>query len=106
MVLRNCWKSRHKERGDPLPHWIGPGFGLLLCLSILQCGYSTGAEGTSKTVIQKEAEFDITYNDTVTNDNQTIYAFNHTVSRNKVSLNHIHITRYTNTYALRVRGVS
>uniref|UniRef100_A0A8C5C3X0 SID1 transmembrane family member 2 n=1 Tax=Gadus morhua TaxID=8049 RepID=A0A8C5C3X0_GADMO len=47
------------------------------------CGYSTGAEGTSKTVIQKEAEFDITYNDTVTNDNQTIYAFNHTVSRNK-----------------------
>uniref|UniRef100_A0A8C5FEV3 SID1 transmembrane family member 2 n=1 Tax=Gadus morhua TaxID=8049 RepID=A0A8C5FEV3_GADMO len=69
--------------GDPLPHWIGPGFGLLLCLSILQCGYSTGAEGTSKTVIQKEAEFDITYNDTVTNDNQTIYAFNHTVSRNK-----------------------
>ncbi|CAL8343215.1 unnamed protein product [Arctogadus glacialis] len=83
MVLRNCWKSRHKERGDTLPHWIGPGFGLLLCLSILQCGYSTGAEGTTKTVIQKEAEFDITYNDTVTNDNQTIYAFNHTVSRNK-----------------------
>ncbi|XP_056467573.1 SID1 transmembrane family member 2 isoform X2 [Gadus chalcogrammus] len=83
MVLRNCWKSRHKERGYPLPHWIGPGFGLLLCLSILQCGYSTGAEGTTKMVIQKEAEFDITYNDTVTNDNQTIYAFNHTVSRNK-----------------------
>uniref|UniRef100_A0A8C5AIM0 SID1 transmembrane family member 2 n=1 Tax=Gadus morhua TaxID=8049 RepID=A0A8C5AIM0_GADMO len=45
--------------------------------------YSSFLKGTSKTVIQKEAEFDITYNDTVTNDNQTIYAFNHTVSRNK-----------------------
>ena len=100
MVLRNCWKSRHKESGDPLPRWTGPGIGLLVCLSILQCGYSTGAEGITKTVIQKDAEFDVTYNDTVTNDNQTIYAFNHTVSRNKVSLNPIHITYtcYTYTY--------
>uniref|UniRef100_A0A8C7SLN2 SID1 transmembrane family member 2 n=1 Tax=Oncorhynchus mykiss TaxID=8022 RepID=A0A8C7SLN2_ONCMY len=37
----------------------------------------------TKTVVQKDAEFDVTYNDTVTSDNQTIYAFNHTVSRNK-----------------------
>lgn len=36
------------------------------------------------TVVQKDAEFDFTYNDEVKTDNQTIYAFNHTVSRNKV----------------------
>ncbi|XP_073674185.1 SID1 transmembrane family member 2 isoform X2 [Garra rufa] len=34
-------------------------------------------------VIQKEAQFDVTYEDTVTSDNQTIYSYNHTVSRNK-----------------------
>uniref|UniRef100_A0A8C3AEM5 SID1 transmembrane family member 2 n=1 Tax=Cyclopterus lumpus TaxID=8103 RepID=A0A8C3AEM5_CYCLU len=34
-------------------------------------------------VVQKDAEFDVTYNDTVTSENQTIYAFNHTVSRNR-----------------------
>ncbi|XP_030632634.1 SID1 transmembrane family member 2-like [Chanos chanos] len=34
-------------------------------------------------VVQKEAQFDVTYNDTVTSKSQTIYAFNHTVSRNK-----------------------
>uniref|UniRef100_A0A8C5G101 SID1 transmembrane family member 2 n=1 Tax=Gouania willdenowi TaxID=441366 RepID=A0A8C5G101_GOUWI len=34
-------------------------------------------------VVQKDAEFDVTYNDTVTSENQTIYAFNHTISRNK-----------------------
>ncbi|CAL8349757.1 unnamed protein product [Lota lota] len=83
MVLRNCWKSRHKERRDPLPFWTRSGFGVLFCLYIIQFGYSTGAEGTTKTVVQKDAEFDVTYNDTVTNDNQIIYAFNHTVSRNK-----------------------
>uniref|UniRef100_A0A3B3R184 SID1 transmembrane family member 2 n=1 Tax=Paramormyrops kingsleyae TaxID=1676925 RepID=A0A3B3R184_9TELE len=33
------------------------------------------------TVYQRDAEFDVTY--TVTSDIQTIYAFNHTVSRNK-----------------------
>lgn len=36
-------------------------------------------------MVQKDAEFDVTYNDTVTSENQTIYAFNHTVSRDKVS---------------------
>uniref|UniRef100_A0A3Q2D482 SID1 transmembrane family, member 2 n=1 Tax=Cyprinodon variegatus TaxID=28743 RepID=A0A3Q2D482_CYPVA len=36
-----------------------------------------------KFVVQKEAEFDMTYNDTVTSVNQTIYSFNHTISRNK-----------------------
>uniref|UniRef100_A0A672JU41 SID1 transmembrane family member 2 n=1 Tax=Sinocyclocheilus grahami TaxID=75366 RepID=A0A672JU41_SINGR len=34
-------------------------------------------------VIQRDAQFDVTYDDTVTSDNQTIYSYNHTVSRNK-----------------------
>ncbi|KAK0135075.1 SID1 transmembrane family member 2 [Merluccius polli] len=83
MVLRSCWKSRHKARPGPLPRWTRPGLGLVCCLYVLQLVYSTGAEGTTKTVVQKDAQFDVTYNDTVTNDNQTIYAFNHTVSKNK-----------------------
>ncbi|CAL8360701.1 unnamed protein product [Merluccius merluccius] len=83
MVLRSCWKSRHKARPGPLPRWTRPGLGLVCCLYILQLVYSTGAEGTTNTVVQKDAEFDVTYNDTVTNDNQIIYAFNHTVSKNK-----------------------
>uniref|UniRef100_A0AAX7VRW0 SID1 transmembrane family, member 2 n=1 Tax=Astatotilapia calliptera TaxID=8154 RepID=A0AAX7VRW0_ASTCA len=36
-----------------------------------------------KTIVQKDAEFDANYNDMVTSENQTIYAFNHTISRNK-----------------------
>uniref|UniRef100_A0A672ZZ61 SID1 transmembrane family, member 2 n=1 Tax=Sphaeramia orbicularis TaxID=375764 RepID=A0A672ZZ61_9TELE len=43
----------------------------------------SGVVGETKNVVQKDAEFDVTYNDTVTSENQTIYAFNHTVSRNK-----------------------
>lgn len=54
---------------------------LWLCVTQFACGI--GAVGESKNVIQKEAEFDVTYNDTVTSENQTIYAFNHTISRNK-----------------------
>uniref|UniRef100_A0A7N8XIQ6 SID1 transmembrane family, member 2 n=1 Tax=Mastacembelus armatus TaxID=205130 RepID=A0A7N8XIQ6_9TELE len=79
MVLRSCWKSRHKNR--PAPCWIRPGLIALLWL----CGFSccSGAVGETKNVVQKDAEFDVTYNDTVTSENQTIYAFNHTVSRNK-----------------------
>uniref|UniRef100_A0A3Q1JIW3 SID1 transmembrane family, member 2 n=1 Tax=Anabas testudineus TaxID=64144 RepID=A0A3Q1JIW3_ANATE len=46
-------------------------------------GCGSGAVGETKNVVQKDAEFDVTYNDTVTSENQTIYAFNHTVSRNK-----------------------
>uniref|UniRef100_A0AAQ5XKB7 SID1 transmembrane family, member 2 n=1 Tax=Amphiprion ocellaris TaxID=80972 RepID=A0AAQ5XKB7_AMPOC len=54
----------------------------LICfLLISTCG--SGAVGETKNVVQKDAEFDVTYNDTVTSENQTIYAFNHTVSRNK-----------------------
>uniref|UniRef100_A0A671T395 SID1 transmembrane family member 2-like n=1 Tax=Sinocyclocheilus anshuiensis TaxID=1608454 RepID=A0A671T395_9TELE len=34
-------------------------------------------------MLPKDARFDVTYDDTVTSDNQTIYSYNHTVSRNK-----------------------
>ncbi|KAL6116446.1 sidt2 [Pungitius sinensis] len=78
MVFRSCWKSRHKKsRGAA----VRPAALLWFCVAQLVC--SGGALGEPKTVVQKEAEFDITYNDTATSVNQTIYAFNHTVSRNK-----------------------
>ncbi|KAM4628045.1 SID1 transmembrane family member 2 isoform 2-T2 [Polymixia lowei] len=83
MVLRSCWKSRHKKSCGPVPGWIRLGLTALLWLYMTQFVFSTGAVGEIKTVVQKDAEFDVTYNDTVTSDNQTIYAFNHTVSRNK-----------------------
>lgn len=86
MVLRSCWKSRHKSgRRATSCRWFGPGLAALLCLFVTQLGCGVGASGLAKNVTQKYAEFDVTYNDTVTSDNQTIYAFNHTVSRNKVS---------------------
>ncbi|KAF7652066.1 hypothetical protein LDENG_00101810 [Lucifuga dentata] len=82
MVLRSCWKSRHKD-SRPAHCWVRPVFAALLWLCVTQFGCSSGAVGEAKTVVQKDAEFDVTYNDTVTSENQTIYAFNHTVSRNK-----------------------
>lgn len=88
-MLRSCWKSRHKSGRRPACcRWLGPGLAALLCLFVTQLGCGVGASGFAKNVVQKEAEFDVTYNDTVTSDNQTIYAFNHTVSRNKVSSLH------------------
>uniref|UniRef100_A0A672ZYI7 SID1 transmembrane family, member 2 n=1 Tax=Sphaeramia orbicularis TaxID=375764 RepID=A0A672ZYI7_9TELE len=54
---------------------------LWLCVTLVAC--ASGVVGETKNVVQKDAEFDVTYNDTVTSENQTIYAFNHTVSRNK-----------------------
>uniref|UniRef100_A0A8C1CBZ5 SID1 transmembrane family, member 2 n=1 Tax=Cyprinus carpio carpio TaxID=630221 RepID=A0A8C1CBZ5_CYPCA len=52
--------------------WFCP---VLLVLMLPACGASV--------VIQRDAQFDVTYDDTVTSDNQTIYSYNHTVSRNK-----------------------
>uniref|UniRef100_A0A8C8GGT6 SID1 transmembrane family member 2 n=1 Tax=Oncorhynchus tshawytscha TaxID=74940 RepID=A0A8C8GGT6_ONCTS len=74
MVLRSCCKF------GPVSVLFRLGYValLLLCVTHLRC-----ARAENKTVVQKYAEFDVTYNDTVTSDNQTIYAFNHTVSRNK-----------------------
>ncbi len=87
MVLRSCWKSRHKNSCGPAPGWIRAGSAALLvwlCATQFACG--SGAVGETKNVVQNDAEFDVTYNGTVTSENQTIYAFNHTVSRNKASL--------------------
>lgn len=86
MVPRSCWKSRHKSSWGAACCWIRPGLAALLwlCVSHFTCG--VGAVGLTKNVIQKDAEFDVTYNDTVTSENQTIYAFSHTVSRNRVSV--------------------
>ncbi|XP_070825959.1 SID1 transmembrane family member 2 isoform X1 [Chaetodon trifascialis] len=81
MVLRSCWKSRHKNRSGRSPFWIRSGLAVLLWICVSQ--FICEAVGESKSVVQKDAEFDVTYNDTVTSENQTIYAFNHTVSRNK-----------------------
>uniref|UniRef100_A0A8C9ZKR0 SID1 transmembrane family member 2 n=1 Tax=Sander lucioperca TaxID=283035 RepID=A0A8C9ZKR0_SANLU len=83
MVLRSCWKSRHKNSSGPAPCWTRPRLAALLWLCVTQFVCGSGAEGETNNVIQKDAEFDVTYNDTVTSENQTIYAFNHTVSRNK-----------------------
>lgn len=85
MVLWSCWKSRHKNSCGPAPYWIRAGLAVLLCLCVTQFTCS-GAVGETTNVVQKDAVFDVTYNDTVTSENQTIYAFNHTISRNKVSL--------------------
>lgn len=85
MVQRSCWKSRHKSSCGRAPHWIRPGLLFLFSLCVTQFTYSSGSVGETKHVVQKDAEFDVVYNHTVTSENQTIYAFNHTVSRNKVS---------------------
>ncbi|XP_007576024.1 SID1 transmembrane family member 2 isoform X3 [Poecilia formosa] len=83
MVLRSYWKCRLKSSCFPAPRWIRPGLAALFwfCVTQLVCG--AGALGENKFVRQKNAEFDVTYNDTVKSYNQTIYAFNHTISRNK-----------------------
>uniref|UniRef100_UPI003AAF8829 SID1 transmembrane family member 2 isoform X1 n=1 Tax=Centroberyx gerrardi TaxID=166262 RepID=UPI003AAF8829 len=83
MVLRSCWKSRHKTSSGHVHCWTRPGFAALLWLCLTHLGCGTGAVWETKKVVQKDAEFDVTYNETVTSDNQTIYAFNHTISRNK-----------------------
>ncbi|XP_054883944.1 SID1 transmembrane family member 2 isoform X2 [Poeciliopsis prolifica] len=83
MVLRSYWKCRLKSSCFPAPRWIRPGLAALFwfCVTQLVCG--AGALGEVKFVIQKDAEFDVTYNDTVISENQTMYSFNHTISRNK-----------------------
>ncbi|XP_056297452.1 SID1 transmembrane family member 2 isoform X2 [Pseudoliparis swirei] len=83
MVLRSCWKSRHKNRTGPAAGLVRVGSAALLWLCLTQFVCAGGALAQTKNVVQKDAEFDVTYNGTVTSKNQTIYAFNHTVSRNK-----------------------
>ncbi|RVE64360.1 hypothetical protein OJAV_G00125130 [Oryzias javanicus] len=85
MVLRSCWKSRHKTLRRTAARRVHPAglpALLLLCFCATQLVCGAAAAGETK-YVQKDAEFDMTYNDTVTHENQTIYAFNHTISRNK-----------------------
>ncbi|KAI1893273.1 hypothetical protein AGOR_G00122010 [Albula goreensis] len=77
MVKRSCWKSRHKPGSTPGSAGFRTG---LVALCLWLC--ATHSECAGK-IVQKDAEFDVNYNDTVTSDIQTIYAFNHTVLRNK-----------------------
>ncbi|XP_038129302.1 SID1 transmembrane family member 2 isoform X4 [Cyprinodon tularosa] len=81
MVLRSYWKCRLK--GSCSPGWMRPGLVAVFWFGVIQLVCGAGAVGEVKSVVQKEAEFDMTYNDTVTSVNQTIYSFNHTISRNK-----------------------
>lgn len=82
MVVRSCWKSRHKNSRGAVCRC---GCGWVLGLVLVGHLWGPGALGLPSTVVQKQAEFDVIYSDAVTSENQTIYAFNHTVSRNKVS---------------------
>ncbi|KAK7883137.1 hypothetical protein WMY93_029311 [Mugilogobius chulae] len=83
MVLRSCWKSRHKGVAKDPNRRFCPGLlTILVWICATQFGCVNGILGETN-VVQKDAEFDVIYNDTVTSENQTIYAFNHTVSRNK-----------------------
>ncbi|XP_030632635.1 SID1 transmembrane family member 2-like [Chanos chanos] len=80
--MPSCWKCRQK------PGLLSSGFKpiwVTLSMMWLLATHSVNSKtAVSKNqVVQKEAQFDVTYNDTVTSENQTIYAFNHTVSRNK-----------------------
>uniref|UniRef100_A0A3B5ARG5 SID1 transmembrane family member 2 n=1 Tax=Stegastes partitus TaxID=144197 RepID=A0A3B5ARG5_9TELE len=83
MVFRSCWKSRHKNSSGLAPRLTPTALAVLFWLCVTQLACGSEAVGETKNVVQKDAEFDVTYNDTVTSGNQTIYAFNHTVSRNK-----------------------
>nr|XP_057934982.1 SID1 transmembrane family member 2 isoform X4 [Doryrhamphus excisus] len=84
MLFRSHWKSRYKTISGAADCWWRPWLVLLWwsCLTQSTCG-SGALEESKHLVIQRDGEFDVTYNDTVTSENQTIYAFNHTVSWNK-----------------------
>lgn len=58
---------------------------LLLLLLLLAVPGEAAEAGAGKTVAQKEAAFDRPYTDVVNSELLNIYAFNHTVTRNRVS---------------------
>lgn len=62
--------------------WWCSGSVLRLVL-MLVFWFCCSARSSTNVVVQREAQFDVTYFDTVTSENQTIYSYNHTVSRNK-----------------------
>uniref|UniRef100_A0AAR2JTP6 SID1 transmembrane family member 2 n=1 Tax=Pygocentrus nattereri TaxID=42514 RepID=A0AAR2JTP6_PYGNA len=78
--MSRCWKSRPR----PSVRLCLPGLGsvVLRVLEVLWVSVCL-VHSDSSVVVQKEAQFGVSYLDTVTSHNQTIYSFNHTVSRNK-----------------------
>ncbi|KAL7825375.1 hypothetical protein AOLI_G00325820 [Acnodon oligacanthus] len=78
--MSRCWRSRPRACARPcLP---GRGSVVLRVLEVLWFSVCL-VRSDSSVVVQKDAQFGVSYLDTVTSHNQTIYSFNHTVSRNK-----------------------
>ncbi|XP_058866366.1 SID1 transmembrane family member 2-like isoform X2 [Acipenser ruthenus] len=74
-------KSRHKE-AQPAETSLHSWPVMWLCLALATLTIPSVA--TAKIVVnQKDANFDVSYNDSVTDELQNVYAFNHTVSRHK-----------------------
>lgn len=75
--MASCWKPSHSS----FRHLL-----LLFVVFVLTVeGAGAEASNSSVRVLQKDGEFDKRYVDTVTSEEQIIYTFNHTVTRNKVS---------------------
>ncbi|XP_036418784.1 SID1 transmembrane family member 2 isoform X2 [Colossoma macropomum] len=75
--MSRCWRSRPR----PSVRLCPPGLGSVV-LQVLWWSVCL-VRSDSSVVVQKDAQFGVLYLDTVTSHNQTIYSFNHTVSRNK-----------------------
>ncbi|XP_048120728.1 SID1 transmembrane family member 2 isoform X1 [Alosa alosa] len=94
-----CWKSRHKPSSGFLSTCFKWDFTLrslyVLFTLVLNISCYELATETNK-IVQKDAQFDFTYNDEVNTGIQTIYAFNHTVSRNKTEGVRVWVNLLTN----------
>lgn len=78
--MARCWKSKHRPFSSFCPQGMG---WVLRVVGVLWFILHLGSSDPSM-VVQKDAQFGVTYLDSVNSLNQTIYSFNHTVSRNKV----------------------
>uniref|UniRef100_A0A8B9LCN9 SID1 transmembrane family, member 2 n=1 Tax=Astyanax mexicanus TaxID=7994 RepID=A0A8B9LCN9_ASTMX len=75
--MAKCWKSKPRLS----PSLCSTSFLTRFLTVLLFTLHWVSSE--SSDVVQKDAQFGVPYQDTVTSHNQTIYSFNHTVSRNK-----------------------
>lgn len=78
--MAKCWKSKPRPSPGPFPPSLQSVFFRFLTVLLFTVHL---ASSDSSEVVQKDAQFGVPYLDTVTSHNQTIYSFNHTVSRNK-----------------------
>uniref|UniRef100_A0A3B1J3I3 SID1 transmembrane family member 2 n=1 Tax=Astyanax mexicanus TaxID=7994 RepID=A0A3B1J3I3_ASTMX len=76
-TMAKCWKSKPRLS----PSLCSTSFLTRFLTVLLFTLHWVSSE--SSDVVQKDAQFGVPYQDTVTSHNQTIYSFNHTVSRNK-----------------------